>query len=104
MLRFAGRGPLPDSSRKEKAGIRFFGGERSSDGLLSAAHPVPRRGWVGAQADPALAFGVLISFAGSRLRGFARLESSARLSREAVALVRWMILPTVHSHCTGRVK
>ena len=58
VLRFAGRSPLRDSSRTEEAGIRFFGGER----LPRAAHPVPRdrRGGVGAQADPALAFGALI--------------------------------------------
>ena len=31
-------------------------------------------------------------------------ESSARLSREAVALVRWRFLPAVHSHCNGLVK
>ena len=54
VLRFAGRSPLPDGGHKEEAGIRFFGGERSGDGLLRAAHPVPRdrRGWVGARAFP----------------------------------------------------
>ena len=103
MLRFADRSPLPDSSHKEEAGRRSSVAKEAEDGLLSAAHPVPRTG-VGARADPALAFGALIAFAGSRLRGFTHLESSARLSREAVALVRWTFLPTVHSHCKGRVK
>ena len=102
VLRFAGRSPLPDSSHKEEAGRRFFGGER----LPRAAHPVPRdrRGGVGAQADPALALGALI-FRRKPLAGIRPLsESSARLSREAAALVRWTILPTVHSHCRGLVK
>ena len=56
VLRFAGRSPLPDSSHKEEAGRRSSVAKEA----LSAVHPVPRRGGVGAWADPALAFGALI--------------------------------------------
>ena len=66
VLRFAGRGPLPDSSHKEEAGRRFFGGERSRGRFAERRAPCPSGSeGLGLTLRPSL------SFAGSRLRGFA---------------------------------
>ena len=99
LLRFAGRSPLPDGGHKEEAGIRFFGGERSGDGLLSATHPVPRdrRGWGWRSGLPILSPEAACGDSPTWGEQRETVPGSCRA-------VRWTILPVVHSHCTGRVK
>ena len=105
MLRFAGRSPLRDSSHTEEAGIRFFRWRKKQ---ICRAPRTLSLGIGGAglalRLTPHLRLGALIFSPEAACGDAPTAESSARLSREAAALVRWTILPVVHSHFTGRVK